>query len=329
VKKMTNLAKVVIALVLVVALAVAAFFIFRQEKQTVIGILQFVQHPALDAAREGFLKGLAEAGFEDGKNIKINYQNGQASQDTTSSIADKFVADKVDLVLGIATPAVLAIAGKTETIPILGTAVTDYVEAKLIQSNEKPGLNVSGTTDMNPVEEQIALILRFLPQAKTVGLLYTGSEINSQLQARLAKAEIERLGMQVVEVTVNNSNDVQQAALSLVEQVDVIYVPTDNVIASAMPIVAEAALAKKIPIACGEAGMVRSGGTFTLGIDYFKLGKQTGVMAADILKNKAKVADMPIQRQSEFEFLVNKTFCDEIGLAIPEDLLPFAEEIGK
>ncbi|NLX83657.1 MAG: ABC transporter substrate-binding protein [Clostridiales bacterium] len=319
--------KTLLALLLVVTLAVAAFFIFRQEKQTTVGILQFVQHPALDAARDGFLEGLKEAGFEDGKNVKINYQNGQASQDICASIADKFLADKVDMALGIATPAVLALAGKSETLPILGTAVTDYVEAKLVQSNEKPGLNVSGTTDMNPVEEQIALILRFLPEAKVIGLLYTGSEVNSQIQAKLAKSEIGRLGLQVVEVTVSNSNDVQQAVLSLVDHVDAIYVPTDNIIASAIPVVAEAALKAGIPIACGEAGQVNSGGTFTLGIDYFKLGKQTGTMAAEVLRNKTKVGEMPIQRLSEFEFLINKTYCDAIGLPIPQELLPYAVDV--
>ncbi len=155
-----------------------------------------------------------------GESVTIDYQNGQADQSTNASIADKFVADQVDLMLGIATPAVLALAGKTDSIPILGTAVTDYVEARLVKSNEAPGFNISGTTDMNPIKDQIAMIKTFVPEAKTVGLIYTGSEINSQLQANIAREEIEALGMAYTEVTVNNSNDVQQAMLSLVKECD-------------------------------------------------------------------------------------------------------------
>jgi len=302
---------------------------YAAEQLPVIGILQYVQHPALDAAREGFLAGLKAEGFEDGVNVKIDYQNGQASQDICASIADAFIAVPVDLALAIATPAVQALAGKTETIPILGTAVTDYVLAKLVESNEAPGFNVSGTTDMNPVEAQIALAKRLVPEAKVLGLLFTASEINSQLQAELARAEAARLGLEVVEVTINNSNDVQQAAISILSQVDVLYVPTDNIIASSIALVAEEALARKVPIVAGEAGIVEGGATFTLGIDYFNLGEQTGHMAAQLLRGEAEVSTMPIQAQSDFEYLINKTFMDALGLEIPEDLQPFAVAIGE
>ncbi len=325
---MKKLLTLVLSLILAAALLVPGYALGEGEKP-LIGILQFVQHPALDAAREGFLAGLAAEGFVDGENVTIDYQNGQAAQDICASIADKFIADGVDLVLGIATPAVQAVAGKTDSIPILGTAVTDYVAANLVSSNEAPGFNVSGTTDMNPVADQIAMVKKMVPDAQTLGLLFTGSEVNSRVQADIAKAEAEKLGMKVVEVTVNNSNDVQQAAASILEQCDVLYVPTDNIIASSMALVAEEALNRKIPIACGEEGMVRGGGTFTLGISYFNLGEQTGRMAAALLRGEAVVSEMPIQSQTDFQFLINKTFCDEIGLEIPEDLLPFAEEIGK
>ncbi len=219
-------------------------------------------------------------------------------------------------------------ANKTTTIPILATAVTDFVTAGLVESVDAPGFNVSGTTDMNPVEGQVQLAKRLKPDAKTLGLLYTSSEINSQIQADLAKAEAELLGLEVVEVTVSNSNDVQQAAISVLEQVDVLYVPTDNIIAASMPLVAEEALSRKVPIVVGEAGQVESGGTATEGLSYFKLGEQTGRMAAKILRGEAKVSEMPIEKQTEFETLINKTFMDAIGLEIPEDLLPFAKEIG-
>ncbi|MDD4080791.1 MAG: ABC transporter substrate-binding protein [Eubacteriales bacterium] len=318
--------KHLLPLLLVIALLMP-FFAFAGENVPVIGILQYVQHGALDLAREGFLKSLEEQGYVDKETIIIDYQNGQADQSTCASIADKFVADKVDLMLGIATPAVLALAGKTETIPILGTAVTDYVEARLAASNEKPGFNISGTTDMNPIKDQIAMIKHFVPEARIVGLIYTGSEINSTLQADIAKEEIVALGMDYTEVTVNNSNDVQQAMLSLVDNCDVIYIPTDNVLAASMPIVAEVALEARRPVICGDAGMVKEGGQFTLAIDYYKLGEQTGLMAGKLLRGEAEaVGDMPIESQSEYSYYVNKTLCDAIGLAIPEDMLPYAEE---
>ncbi|HSK67705.1 MAG TPA: ABC transporter substrate-binding protein [Candidatus Limnocylindria bacterium] len=312
---------------LVLALALVAPAALAQADKPVIGILQFVQHAALDAAREGFIAGLEAEGFRDGENVIIVYENGQASQDINASIADRFIADGVDLVLAIATPSVLAVAGKTETIPILGTAVTDYVSARLVQSNEAPGFNVSGTTDMNPVADQIALAKRMVPDMKTLGLLYTSSEVNSQTQAAMAKEEAAKLGLEVVERTINSSADVQQAAIDILGQVDVLYLPTDNIVASAIALISEQALAAGVPLAVGEEGMVRGGGTFTLGINYFNLGEQTGRMAARILRGEAKVGEMPIESQTEFNYLVNKTFADAIGLEIPEDLLAFAEEI--
>jgi putative ABC transport system substrate-binding protein len=179
------------------------------------------------------------------------------------------------------------------------------------------------------VAEQIDLIKRLVPEAKTLGLLYTSSEVNSQIQAALAKERAEQLGLSVVEVTVNNTNDVQQAAVNILGQVDVLYIPTDNVVASSIALVVEEALSRKIPIAGSEAAHVHGGGTFTLGIDYFKLGEQTGHMAARILRGEAQVSEMPIERQDQFDHLINKTYMEALGLAIPEDLLPFAIEVGQ
>ena len=322
---MKRMTKALIALVLVAAVIVAGVLLMKKDKKTVIGIVQIVNHKALDAAREGFLRALAEEGYEDGKNIKVDYRNAQGNQDTLSSIASYFVGEGVDLILAIATPSAQAVAAKTDTIPILGTAITDYVEAKLVKSNEAPGYNVTGTTDMNPVEAQIGMIQRLVPGVKTVGLIYTSSEVNSQIQARLAKAEIERLGLSWKEVTVNNSNDVQQAVTAIVAESDALYIPTDNILASAMPIVYEAAIAKKVPVVAGEANMVRQGGNFTLAIDYYKLGEQTGRMAARVLRG-ADVSGMPVEQQENLTYYINKTACDAMGIVIPEDLLPYAEE---
>lgn len=319
--------KLTVTLALVLSLCLAVLPVFAGQIRPIIGIIQIVEHDALDAAREGFLRSLAEEGYVDGKNMTVDYRNAQGNQDILSSIADYFVGQNVDLILAVATPSAQAAAGKTETIPILGTAITDYVIAKLAKSNEEPGFNVSGTTDMNPVKEQIAMIGRFVPDVKTVGLIYTASEVNSQLQAGLAKEEIEKLGLAWKEVTVNNSNDVQQAVSAIMSQCDVLYIPTDNVLASAMPIVYEAAVAAGVPVVCGEANMVRQGGNFTLAIDYAKLGEQTGRMAARILRGEAVISQMPIESLVDLNYYINKTACDAMGIVIPEDLLPYAEEM--
>lgn len=290
------------------------------EQKYTIGIIQLVEHVALDSAREGFIDALKDNGYVDGKNITIDFQNAQGDQSNLSTISDRFVSDKVDLVLGIATPAVQSIAGKTTEIPILGTAVTDYVVAKLADSNEAPGGNVSGTTDMNPVKEQIDLLVKLAPDAKTVGVLYNSSEDNSILQAKMAKEAIEALGLSYVEVTVTSTNEVQQATQSIVTKCDAIYIPTDNTFAASMPVVHGVVSQSGTPVICGESGMVRSGGLATLGINYYDLGYQTGLMAIKILEGKAEPATMPIESASGFDFAINGKVAEDIGIEIPDDL---------
>ncbi|WKY47276.1 ABC transporter substrate-binding protein [Eubacteriaceae bacterium ES3] len=285
-----------------------------------VGIIQYVDHVALDAARDGFIDGLADNGYVDGDNITIDLQNAQADQSNLATISDRFISNNVNLILAIATPAAQSIAGKTTEIPILGTAITDYESARLVDSNEAPGGNVSGTTDMNPIAEQIDLLVKLVPDAKTVGVLYTSSEDNSVVQAEIAKQAIEALGLNYVEVTVTNSNDVQQATQSIVSQCDAIYIPTDNVFASAMPQVRSITAESKTPVIVGESGMVESGALATLGINYYDLGYQTGIMGAKILSGEAETATMPIESSENFDFVINGEVADEIGITIPEDM---------
>lgn len=291
-----------------------------KSKKLTVGIVQYMDHSALDAARVGFIAALKDNGYVEGQNITVDLQNAQGDQSNLSTISDRFVSNKVDLVLAIATPAAQSIAGKTKDIPILATAVTDFKSAKLVNSAAAPGGNVSGTTDMNPIKEQIDLLKKLAPNAKKVGVLYTSSEDNSILQAKLAKEAIEKLGLTYVEATVTNSNDVQQATQSIVSKSDAIYVPTDNVFASAMPVVHGVTSKSKTPVITGESGMVNNGGLATLGINYQKLGYQTGLMAVKILKGEAKPATMPIESSTEFDFAINGTVAKEIGLTIPADL---------
>lgn len=296
-----------------------------KDQKVNVGIVQLVEHSALDAANKGFVDGLAQKGFKEGQNIEFDRQNAQADQSNLQNIAHRFVNNKVDLVCAIATPAAQTMANVSSDIPIVATAVTDYQAAKLAKSNEKPGGNVTGTTDMNPVGEQLDLLVKIVPEIKTVGLIYCSSEVNSQLQAEMLKKAAEAKGINVKEATVSTVNDIQQAARSLVGDVQAIYVPTDNVLASAMPTLAIITQEAKLPVVCGEGGMVRAGGLATLGIDYYKLGVQTGEMAADILSGKAKPAEMPIQSQKDFTVIINKKYADAIGITIPEDILKNAQ----
>ena len=246
---------------------------------------------------------MADNDYVDGKNITIDQQNAQADQSNLTTIAQRFVNNDVDLILAIATGAAQAAAAETSDIPILGTAITDYEAARLVESNDAPGGNVSGTTDMNPIKEQIELLQQLVPDAKNVGIVYNSSEDNSVLQADEAKKALQDAGMTVEEGTVTSSNDVQQVITSIASKVDAIYLPTDNTLASSMAIVSEVAKAQKLPVICGESNMVMEGGLATLGIDYYKLGYQTGEMAVRILKGEATPAEMPIESHTEFTYL--------------------------
>lgn len=292
----------------------------KDKKSYKVGVIQLVQHPALDAANKGFVDGLKSKGFEEGKNVTFDQQNAQGDQSNLQTIAQRFVSNKDDLICAIATPAAQTVANATKDIPIVGTAITDYKVAKLVKDSNKPGTNVTGTTDMNPVEAQIDLLVKIMPKAKTVGFIYNSSEVNSQLQIDLAKKAAAARGLNTVEATVSSVNDIQQAAQSLMGKVDALYIPTDNVMASAMPNLIKITDEAKIPVFCAEADMLKSGGVATLGIDYYKLGFQTGEMAADILSGKAKPQDMAIQSQKTFTVTLNEDAIKKLGLTIPDEI---------
>lgn len=285
-----------------------------------IGVIQLVEHPALDASYKGFVDGLSEAGFIDGENISIDYQNAQNEQANCVTIANKLVNDKDDLIFAIATPAAQAVANLTKDIPILVSAVTDPESAKLVKSNAKPDTNVSGTSDLTPVAAQIKLLKQIVPEAKKVGLMFCSSEQNSIFQIEMAKKACEREGLSFIEASVSNSNEIQQVTQSLVGKVDAIYIPTDNMLAAGMANVAMVANQNKIPTIVGEDGMVKSGGLCTYGLNYYELGKQTAKMAVDILKNGAKPQDMPIQYLEKCDFSKNAETEKVLGLTLPETL---------
>ena len=297
------------------------------KKNVKVGIVQLVEHNALDAANKGFIDGLKERGYEEGKNLSIDRQNAQADQSNLQNISQRFVSAKMDLIWAIATPAAQTVANATKDIPSVGTAITDYVGAKLVASNEAPKGNVTGTSDMNPVKEQIDLMMKLCPNAKTIGTIYCSSEVNSEVQVKAMKEYAESKGLKVEVATISTVNDIQQAAQSLVGQVDVFYEPTDNIIASAMPTLAAITDPAKKPIICGEPNMVKAGGFATYGIDYYKLGVQTGYMAADILDGKSKPATMPIEMAKDLKITINKKSAAALGITIPEDVLKDADVV--
>lgn len=301
----------------------------KDKEMVTVGIVQLAEHDALSSANKGFVDGLAAEGFVEGENLTINQQNAQSDQSNLQNIAQQFVANKVDLICAIATPAAQTVANATSDIPVVATAVTDYVEAKLAESNEAPGHNVTGTSDMNPIEDQVDLILAIAPEAKVIGTIYCSSEVNSELQVGLMRQYAESKGLEVEEATVSTVNDIQQAAQSLVNKnVDAIYVPTDNVVASAMPNLVGVTDEYKLPVICGEAAPVANGGLATIGIDYYKLGQQTAAMAAKILRGEATPAEMPIETQKEMTYTVNQEVAERLGITILQEIMEQAEVVG-
>lgn len=287
----------------------------------IIGVLQYTEHPALDKAYEGFVAALEEEGYSEDD---IDFQNAQSDQGNCKTIASKFVADGKELIYAIATPA--AQNAKTETeenpIPIVLSAVTDPASSGLVKSNEKPGGNVTGTSDLTPIKDQIELLTQLMPEAKTVAVMYCNAEDNSIFQATIAKQEIEAKGLTYVETTVTEQNQIQQVIESLIGKVDAIYIPTDNLLAEGMSTVAMVANENNLPCIVGEKGMAENGGLATYSIDYYQLGYMAGKQAVKILKDGKNPKDMPIEylKIEDCEFVINETVAKKLNITIPAEL---------
>ncbi len=277
-----------------------------------IGLLQLVQHDALDKCNEGFIAALDASGIS----YEVDQQNAAGDTPTCTTIAQKFVNDGDDLIFAIATGAAQACAAETEDIPIVLTAVTDPAGSGLVDTNEAPGGNVTGSSDLTPVAKQIELLTQILPEAKSVGILYCSAESNSEIQAQLAHEACEAAGLTATDYTVATSNDIQTVVESMVGNVDVIYAPTDNVIAAGMPTVAMIANANGLPTIVGEEGMCTAGGLATYTIDYTELGKVAGEMAVKILTEGASPAEMPIEYypDDKLRLVVNEETAAELGI---------------
>ena len=281
-----------------------------------IGISQFITHQSLDATREGFVDELAKQGYVEGENIEIDLQNAQGEQRNLKTISQQ-LAESSDVVLAIATPSAQSLANTTQTTPVIFSAVTDPVSAKLVESREHPGGNVTGTSDQSSdaISTQINLIKKVLPKAKTIGILYTQSEPNSVVQKDEAKRLLEEKGFTVVEKTILDSNNVKAAAESLMTEVDMVFVPTDNIISSTMETVKQVSIKHKVPVFGGSTEMVAVGGLYNYGTNYEELGRQTARMLIRVLKGE-KPENIAVELPEKLELHTNQEMATALGIDI-------------
>lgn len=309
------------------AILMVAFFTSSNELETtkkdkpMVGILQLTSHPALDLIYQGTVDALNDAGYIDGETMTLDFQNAQGDQSNLNSMSTRFVSRGAAVMVGIATPSAQALANSSQEIPIVLGAVTDPEGSGLVESNEAPGGNVTGVSDLTPIEEQFSLIKEILPEAQTIGILYSSSEDNSIVQANQAIEIAEEMGLSTEVMTVSSTNDVSQVGATLASQVDAIWVPTDNTIASAMNTLVSAADQNGIPIFPAVDTMVEEGGLATVGLNQYALGRLTGEMVAAILNGESEPATTPIRYLDQGEIIINEEKASELGITIPAQLL--------
>ncbi|HFR3748591.1 TPA: ABC transporter substrate binding protein [Streptococcus suis] len=311
VKKLTSVTLVGAGL-----LALAACSSGLEEKSTEgavkVGVLQYMEHESLTAAREGFVAELADNGYKEGDKLVLDYQNAQGDQANLQTISEQLI-DGNDLVLAIATPAAQSLATVSTETPILFTAVTDPISADLVESLEKPGGLLTGTSDQAPIDKQVELLGQAVPDAKTVGILYTTSERNSEVQVEQAEKLLKEAGYKVVLKGITSSNEVQDATTSLMKDVDAVFVPTDNTVAATMSMIGELSAEHKVPVIGGSTDMVDQGGLLTYGTNYEALGRQTAKMAIKIIEGE-KVTEVPVEYPEAVNLHVNEEMAQKLGI---------------
>lgn len=294
-----------------------------------IGIGQFAAHGSLDNCREGFLQGLADEGIVEGQNLTVLYENSQADGGIASQIVTNFVSQKVDLICGIATPMAQSAygVGKKNDIPVIYTAVTDPIAAELANADGTPVGEVTGTSDKLPVTEQLKMIREILPDAKTIGIMYTTSEVNSLSAIEEYKEAAPEYGFEIVETGISTTADVPLAADSLLSKVDCVTNLTDNTVVASLPVILDKANKLNIPVFGSEIEQVKIGCLAAMGLDYIDLGKQTGKMAAAVLKGEKKASEMNFEVIEEAAFYGNEKVAENLGITFPEDLTSSAKEL--
>lgn len=305
---------------LATALAVASLILpmtgaqlVQAQEEIRLGILQYVEHDSLDAARDGFIDALAEAGYAEGENLTINYLNAGADNANLQSMAET-LGNGNDYIFAIATPAAQSVANAVTDIPVYFSAVTDPVSAGLVESLEAPGKNITGTIDAGPIKEQVDLLLSIAPDAEKIGIIYNSGETNSKGEAEKATEYLEELGKEVITGTVTSTNDISQVMSNLVKEVDAIFTVTDNTIASAMPLVGDLAKEAGLPVVGGSKDMIVENGLATYGLDYYELGKQTAQMLLRQIEGNLDTATIPVELAAVLELVVNKDYAEAIGI---------------
>lgn len=291
------------------------------NKKIRIGVLQYAEHEALDAAVNGFKTRILDLGFKEGENLEIVVKNAQGDISNAQTIAGQFANDNFDLYLAVATPAAQSLANKIKDRPILATAVTDYVAANLVDSNEHVNRNISGTSDVAPLEEQAELMKKIMSDKFNLAIVYCSSEINSELQAKKMKEIIESESIKVNLLTVSASNEIRQVVETGLQTADAIYIPTDNLLSSSMSLLNNIQKETKKAFFVGEKSQVLGGGLATIGIDYEDLGKQTAEMAKKILLENADIRTLSIESSKENKLYINKTTLDNLGIKVDDSLL--------
>ncbi len=291
-----------------------------------LAITAIVEHPALDAARAGAIEQLAAEGFKEGENLIVNFQSAQGNMGTAGQIAKQFASENPDVIYAISTPSAQAVASATTTIPVVFSAVTDPVAAKLVTSLEKPGNNVTGASDMLPYEPQIELIRELIPNVKNVGYVYSPGEVNSTVVLKNLKEKLAPLGINVIESPAQKSSDITQAANALVGKVDVIYTPTDNNVINAYEALAQVAKSAKIPLIAAETSTVERGAVAALGVNYTDLGKESGKIIARVLKGE-KPDTIPVYISQNLDLYVSKKHAAEQGVTLPQAVLDRATKV--
>lgn len=297
-----------------------------QTGNKTLAITQIVAHPALDSARKGVLDALAAKGYVEGKNLKVDFQNAQGQPATAQQIARKFIGDRPDVIVPITTPSSQPVVAATTDIPVVFTAVTDPVAAKLVKSLDAPGGNVTGVSDLLPMKPQLELIKKLVPTAKNIGFIYNPGEANSVALLEATRREAALLGLSIVEGVAPNSGAVQGGARSLIGKVDVIYIPNDSTVVTAVEAIVKVGTDAKVPVIAGDTASVERGAIAALGFDYYDLGVQTGDVVAQVFGGK-KPGDIPVLTVSKLDLYLNKKTAAAQGVTLPADMLASAKKV--
>ncbi|WP_425804055.1 ABC transporter substrate-binding protein [Desulfitobacterium sp. Sab5] len=329
-KKLSQMLAVVVSLLLMLSLTACSSnttqSASKNQTKKKIGILQVVEHPSLNEIREAIVKELSDKGFKDGENITIDYQNAQGDQSNLKTMAKKFVNGKYDLIIAVATPSAQAVASETKDIPILFASVLDPIGAGVVSNFEKPGGNITGTSNAVSADKVMDLAQKITPNIKKLGTIYNPGESNSAFIIKDLKDYVAKNNITLVEAPITSSAEVQQAASSLVGKVDAILIPNDNTVATAMPTVSQIAIKAKIPVYVTADSLVRDGGLATNGINYTTLGKETADMGVEILNGK-KPGDIPVKTMDKMSIYLNKDTANALGITFPEDIVKQAFQI--